>query len=708
MALPKNTKNTIISVLSEIARDRNSEDLLPHQRKMTEAVAEHLARRNGSKIYEKEGNIPEAYRETATNYKMGDFCQIDTCVSSGKTRVIGKMTKQLIANGIPVLILEPTKLLAQQTQDALIGEMHIDKGDIGMFNGNVPAGAKSRAVKKPVLIATPDSLNRLYTSKGFSKTPGGTGYRPFVIVDETHERVQGPLLSQHIEALKTHSAVVGLTGTDAGAHQTLYDGQVPVYTLPLVEAIETGISTMVNHAKARVVDVRIDDAWYKQSLQERASIDKEGNIRKEMHDFLARNSALISATNQVHFNYKDAHLGPIHRLPTLVYVYRTDAAKAGAQQANKIAKEKGIEGFHAEYISGKMKKEEIDNILRRFAAGEINMLWNDRLIGLGYNERNVAVVHDLRNNSVEQQFGRALRAQGEDYNMRYGDDKVALGISYRALTPEGDFVPTYTTVDVLGGEPERYDHVRFPTTPRERFPRQPRERFPSLPELPDGSLPSDAQISTSDGGAISSSDIHPSLPPDEHLSSPPHEFFPPRERFSSKEYDYMDGIVIHATTKQTREVANAIKRKRDEMMGKAPENWMTMGEAEKLTDIDKQRWLEVVKHIKPDQTYTPQGFPPKAAGEPVVFGSELARKGARGWILHTSLVEGVQAFEATKAEIGRDTVNGYARKSDVKPLELKKALGALRDGRSTKVGDLSSEQRAEIESDMPQSRTREI
>jgi len=686
MSLPKETKNRIISALSEISGDKKGDDLLTHQRNMIGAVAEHLDRRNGSKIYEKEGNIPEVYRNTATNYKMGDFCQIDACVSSGKTRTIGKMTQKLIASNIPVLILEPTKLLMQQTRDALIDEIHINKDDIGIFNGAVSPGTKKRAVNKPVLIATVDSLGALYKSKGFSITPGKEGYRPFVIIDETHERVQGPLLSQHIEALKQHSAIVGLTGTDAGAHQTLYGGQVPVYSLPVVEAIETGIGTMVNHAKARVVDVRIDDKWYENWLKEHHSIDKEGNVHKEMRDFLAKNSALISAANRVHFNYEDSHLGPIYRLPTLAYVYRTDVAKTGARQANEIAKEMGIEGFHAEHISGKMSKEEIEGILRRFAAGEINMLWNDRLIGLGYNERNVAVVHDLRNSSVEQQFGRALRAQGEDYEMRYGGDKVALGISYRAMTPEGDYVPTYTAVDVLGGEPERYDQVKFPTPPRERFPRKPREY------------------------TSPSSNTTPSAPKDEPLASPSDELRPspsrepsqPRERFSSKEYDYMDGIVIHATTEETREVANAIKRKRDELTGKLPENWMTVNEAERLTGIDKQRWLEVVQHIRPDQSYTPEGFAPKATDKKLVFGSDLARKGVRGWILHTSLAEGVQAVEAMKNEAGLRTVSEHARKSGVRPTELKSVLRALREGHSVKVGALNVSQHSEIEQTMPE------
>ena len=620
------------------------------------------------------------------------------------------MAKQMIANGIPVLIVEPTKLLTKQIQDNLIGDMHIDQKDIGVFSGSVSPGVKKRAVDKPILIVTADSLRTLYESKGLAETPGKEGYRPFVIIDETHERVQGPLLSQYVEMLKKHSAVVGLTGTDAGAYRTLYDKQVPVYNLALVDGIETGIPTMVNHAKARLVDVRVDDEWYKSWLETHTNnaLDKHGNAPKEMLDFLARNSALISAANRIHFNYEDQHLGPIYKLPTLSYVYRTDAAKAGAQQANKMAKEMGIEDFHAEHISGEMSKKDIDKILRRFAAGEVNMLWNDRLIGLGYNERSVTVIHDLRNSTVEQQFGRALRSQGEDYEVRHGGNKVALGISYRALTSQGDFVPTYTTVDVLGGEPKRYDRISFPTPPLERFPKQGGKPVASSFDEPLSSLHGDQQPPPPNELSAPSPGEAPMSLLDESKSSTAHEFFPSHERLSSKEYQYMDGIVIHATTSQTREVANAIKKRRDELMGRVPENWMTVNEAEQLTGIDKQRWLEVANHIKPNQSYTSQGFPPKAGDKELVFGSNLARKGPRGWILHTSLVEGVQAVELMKKEGGVETVSAHARASGVKTSELKNSLRMLRGGSSAKVGELAGDQHSVVESSMPNTQDHQV
>lgn len=418
--------------------DRGNHGLYPQQVDALEAMHRFWELRKGSVI----GNLPDGF-ENASNKKQGEFCELNGATGSGKTREMGILP---YASGLRTLVCTPRNLINEQTVEEFSEKVGIPIEDIGIYDSNQSEKGKLEALEKQILVVSYQGLSSLLEQGVISSNPKEKAYRPLVILDETHDTAQGFVTSSLLEPFLDNCLSAGFTATDGGAHQTLFRGQMPIYTFPLVQAIEEGV--LVERAKARIIDVNIDEEWLRDFQLKVGQEYPEELIAK-----LSSHASAIRAAIHTHFGFVDEYMGPIYRLPSIFSVHLTDAAIHGAQMFNEEAQRRGLD-VRAAAIYGDMSKSEKAEIMAKFRAGHYSALWYDKYLGLGLNE-DITVAHSIKisAHSVEptQGFGRLTRKQWSDYFSRFGHNKVAIGFSYRFP----DLYP-YTFFDVLNGKPEVY------------------------------------------------------------------------------------------------------------------------------------------------------------------------------------------------------------------------------------------------------------
>jgi superfamily II DNA or RNA helicase len=423
MYLP--VKDTIVKNLHQLLSD-GDHGLREHQVEALQRVETFLRIPAGNPV-----PAQELIHDTPENgdIKKGHFFEVLSATGTGKTRMFGTMAK---AMNVPTLIVTPRNVLNKQTKKEFCEEIGIPENAVAVYDSKQPAAERKRVVEgnppPQFVITSYQSLPTLLERHELDITnPADAHYRPLVILDEVHES-QGPKTLQTLKKLKDNVILAGFTATDAGVSESLFDGQKPIFKLPLVEAIDRGF--LCHGIKTGTVDVKIDDAWVENFLK----TPKGADYKREDVEKFARDPSVIEAAIRFHMTHEDEHLGKINRLPTLFYTEGVEAARTGADEFNKKAAEMGINA-KAAYVSGDMTVKEYQPILDAFKRGEIQALWNDKLLGMGFDARNATVCYSLKPSRmphvVEQQLGRVGRKEGDDYFEKYGQDKVALAINVR-------------------------------------------------------------------------------------------------------------------------------------------------------------------------------------------------------------------------------------------------------------------------------------
>lgn len=415
-------KNTMQRNLRRYVK-RGAAHLPMHEVDALRSVVSFLQKPIGSKF--EQFNYSET-KETGT--KKSDCFEVVSATGSGKTYMLGVMAK---AMNVPTLILTPRNLLNRKTKRVFCNEMGIAESDVAVYDSRQPERERKRLLEgnpPPKFVVTSyQSLPSLIHHHELDFTnPDDVHYRPLVILDEVHE-AQGPKTSKLIHELMKHVMVAGFTATDAGAASTLFEGQKPVYHLPLVEAVKRDI--VCEGIQTGVLDVAIDKSW----VAKFKDTPRGRDYKKSDVEAYARIPAVIEGAVQFHLTAEHPKLGILHRLPTVFFVEGVETAKEAAERYNKVAEQLGVSS-RAAYVSGDMKDAALP-ILDQWEKGEIQAIFNDKLIGMGHDVKNATVAYSLKPSNlpymVEQQMGRVTRKQGEDYVEKYGQNKLALAINVR-------------------------------------------------------------------------------------------------------------------------------------------------------------------------------------------------------------------------------------------------------------------------------------
>ncbi len=425
--------------------------LRQHQLEAVQCSVNHIKSTLGDLI-----NLPEGQ-----THDDGDLKPIKTdnpflvvsATGTGKTRILGAL---MDGSDVRSLILTPRTLLGKQAFKEFCKEMDIPEDKVGIIDGTVTGRKRREALAKPYLISTYQSLPALTQEVVDADAPSGNrfefspevGERPLILLDEAHT-AQGVLTARILNDLKKTSLIGGVTATDAGASNTLFGGQAPIFNLNLIKAVKQGL--LCTGIRPGVIDVKIDEDWVQNFIKSPRGQD----FRAEDVEKFAKTPSVIKGMVDFHLAYEDSQLGKIDRLPTLVFTQGVTAAKDGVKKFNELAEAAGSTA-RADYVSG-VEEEQGHNkeALKKFERGEIKVLFNDRMLEMGYDLPEASVVYSLKptqyRHTAEQQLGRVTRREPADYFEKYGMDKVALAINVR---PKG--TTPYTYAEVIGNEPSLY------------------------------------------------------------------------------------------------------------------------------------------------------------------------------------------------------------------------------------------------------------
>lgn len=411
-----------------------------HKAKLMEHQLAALEQSHAFLALPKGGRYDVAYSDAGggqaqSGQKIDDFFEVISATGTGKTRMMGCLAE---ACDVPTLFLTPRNVINDQTKKEFCEEIGINSADVGVYDSKQPRAARTRALQQKYLITTYQSLPSLLRQNHFAD-PASKDYRPLVLLDEVHKG-KGPETAKAIKGFMRRCIVAGFTATEAGERQALFEGQVPIYQLKIVPAIEKDL--LCEGVRTGVIDVKIDEQWLKEFKPPGAGED----FREEDVARFVNNPAVIKGAIDFHFNEDPDHLaqldmgGPLHRLPAIFYTQGVDAARRGAELFNQTAAALG-KAARADYVSGEMSKTERDAKLDAFRTGQIGALWNDSVLEMGFNDRNATVGYMLRpsrvTHRVEQPLGRFTRKPTDAYAERFYPDgsrqgKIALAINVRA------------------------------------------------------------------------------------------------------------------------------------------------------------------------------------------------------------------------------------------------------------------------------------
>lgn len=467
-------KNTMVRNLRTFIEKGNT-GLRDYQNDALIAVEKFMRLPNGAEFMQA-GSVDTDTQEKGI--KKGNYLEVVSATGSGKTRMFGTMAK---AMNVPTLIVTPRNLLNKNTRKEFCNKIGIAEKDIAIYDSQQSKAARKRILEgnppPKFVITSYQSLPTLVNRHELDFTNrNDVHYRPLIILDEVHEG-QGPERTAIINKLKEHVLVAGFTATDAGAAKRLFEGQKPIYNLPIDEAIKRHI--LCTGVRAATIDVTIDEDWINNFANTKKG--KEYN-HVDLEKFASTPSVIEGAISH-HLTAEYDDFGKLSRLPTIFYTEGVEAARYGAQRFNAMAKELGVNA-KAAYVSGYMEEKQYDPILEQFKKGKIQAVFNDKLLGMGFDAPNATVCYSLKpsnlRHTVEQQLGRVTRKQDDDYFEKYGQNKVALAFNVRGVG-----MNPYTFVQVLG-EPAIYsdEYVKKPlpkiTTPK-TIPGQPKDKH-LLPE----------------------------------------------------------------------------------------------------------------------------------------------------------------------------------------------------------------------------------
>jgi len=370
----------------------------------------------------------QIFTDDPDSIKQGQFFEVVSATGTGKTRIFGALAKGM---GVNTLILTPRNIINKQTVSEMSAELGVNPKEVAIYDSTQTNAEKKRALdpKNPpkYLVMSYQSLLSMPKRELHFADENSPYYKPLIICDEIHKG-KGMKTRALLQSFFNKSLVAAFTATDAGVSETLFMGQPPIYEQPITKAVEHG--RLCDGIRTAVIDVKIDEDWIKNFK----NTSQNSDFSEELIEQFCRHPAVIQAETTFHLKRKDPILGDLHRLPTLFFVEGVKSAREGALRYNEMAKELGIKSY-ADYVSGTMSPDERDEKLKALKSGKIQSLWNDEVLEMGYNDRDVTVVYGkptMVPHIAEQELGRTTRKSNGNYKERFGADKVALAVSVRA------------------------------------------------------------------------------------------------------------------------------------------------------------------------------------------------------------------------------------------------------------------------------------
>ena len=326
---------------------------------------------NGEKtLRDRQINVFEDMRDFLEKGGKDGYIKLPT--GAGKTVVFSEFIE---ATGLRTLIVVPTKILVEQTEERLT-EFAED-----LDVGKIYSQAKRQGTD--VTITTYQSLVR----KLDDGTVNPEDYE-CLILDEVHVALSG----DRVSAINRFDKAIrlGFTATPQYSGRKKVDNILPteIHHLGVKEAAEEGIvspfSVILAETDIDISNVTITSRGeYSQEDLNRA-INVEG-----------RNNSAVAL-------YKKMFEGQL----AVVYC-------SGIEHAEEMKKIFVKNGMDAEVISGGDSSEKQRNILKRFKNGEIKILCNADILIAGFDEQKASVCLNLRPTlspvMAEQRGGRVLR-----------------------------------------------------------------------------------------------------------------------------------------------------------------------------------------------------------------------------------------------------------------------------------------------------------
>jgi transcriptional regulator with XRE-family HTH domain/superfamily II DNA or RNA helicase len=424
--------------------------LWPTQRELLEQCSGFLYTPVGEQIPGVEGQ----------QIKRGQFMEALSATGTGKTDAYARLATAM-NHGIrtPVLIITPRRLLNAQTKERFCQMHGVDEREIMIWDSNQPVRERTRLFQQNppprYTIVSDQSLFNLINEHQIDfTTPGSRYYRPLVIVDEVAEAIGSETGNLIRETFIDKVLVLGIAAADAGAAAALFRGQAPIYKLDIAEGIERDV--LCNKLETRIIDVPLeDDTESADMLARMRAVGEDEEYDPFDTGMFARNKRVINAAVDFHLGYYHEDVGCVRDRPTVFFIDGINAAAQGARIFNGRARELGLaaraayvsseESFFVDYDEAgnvtRMEKRPAE-ILRMLDAGEIQAVWNDRLVGIGIDIPNLAVCYHVGH---PHSLYRLLQEMGRITRKGAGN-KTALAFNVCASGAD-----PYLYEDVLGG-----------------------------------------------------------------------------------------------------------------------------------------------------------------------------------------------------------------------------------------------------------------
>jgi superfamily II DNA or RNA helicase len=393
----------------------------------------------------------------------GQFLEALSATGTGKTDSFARLAT-IMNKGIraPVLILTPRQLLNAQTKERfcrLHGIDENDEKDIMVWDSNQSVRERTRLFQQnpppTYLIVSYQFLLILITEHRLNFTaPGSRYYRPLVILDEVPEAIGSETSDVIRDTFIDKVLVAGFAAADAGAAAALFRGQASIYNLDIAEGIERDV--LCQKLETGIIDVPLDDGVESAVMLARMrAVSGDEEYDPLDRGMFARNKGVISAAVDFHLGYHHKDAGYVRDRPTLFFIDGINAAAQGSRIFNERALELGP-AARAAYVSSNeslfVDYDEDGNvtrltknrneILRMLDTGEIQAVWNDRLVGIGIDFPKLSVCYHVGHPHslfrLAQEMGRITRK---------GDgNKIALAFNVCASGTD-----SYLYEDVLRG-----------------------------------------------------------------------------------------------------------------------------------------------------------------------------------------------------------------------------------------------------------------
>ena len=349
---------------------------------------------------------PREYQRDATNaivaelHKPNAHPLADLATGAGKSLIVAMLVSELpsvFRTNNKILMLAPSKELVRQNyQDALEYNPMLR---IGVYC----AGLNRKEYEQPIVYGTINSIEN---------KPTAFGVVDYIIIDEAH-KVNTKDIGRYrkfinkMRDVNPDLRVIGLTATpyrlDGGMLTDPIEG-IPlftklVYTFGLAEAIVDGY----------LVPLKV---FQQTKAFDDTKVSKVGGDfnRKSLEQQWTAEKVEVAVQNLMRALTDEARSRNGERRKHIL------AFCCGIQNAKDVALEASKYGLVAEHISGEMNKNERDDIIERFKAGEINLLTNADILTTGFNAKNCDCIAQFRNtlstSLYVQMLGRGTRTFG--------------------------------------------------------------------------------------------------------------------------------------------------------------------------------------------------------------------------------------------------------------------------------------------------------